>query len=127
MHEHEAPEAAERRKPTRADARGGAGGPGLLSLQQQAGNRAVAGVVARAVEIDELTSHFDVRDEAKLGPEVKKEVGQAVHAGAAAGAETTGEESATGGAGPTEEQQGTGGGAETLPPGGHATMEEEPG
>ena len=64
MHEHEAPEAAERRKP-RADAGGGAGGPGLLSLQQQAGNRAVAGVVARAVQIEEMTSSFNVRDEAK--------------------------------------------------------------
>lgn len=113
MHEHEAPERAERRKP-RADTRGGGTGPGLLSLQQQAGNRAVAGVVARAVEIDELTSNFEVRDEAKLKPDVREEVGNAVHAGAAGG-------------GATEEQEGTGGGAETLPPGGHATMEQEPG
>ena len=115
MHEHEAPEAAERRKP-RADAGGGAGGPGLLSLQQQAGNRAVAGVVARAVQIDEMTSSFDVRDEAKLKPDVKEEIGEAVHAGAGGGAGTTEDQAATGG-----------GGAETLPPGGHATMEEEPG
>jgi hypothetical protein len=117
MHEHEAPEAAERRKP-RTEAGGGAGGPGLLALQQQAGNRAVAGVVARAVEIDEMTSSFDVRDEAKMTPEVQEEVGNAVHAGAGAGG--------GGGAGTTEEQPATGGGAETLPPGGHATMEEEP-
>jgi hypothetical protein len=62
VHEHEAPEAAERRKP-RAET-GGAGGPGLLSLQRQAGNRAVAGAVARAVEIEEMTSSVGVRDEA---------------------------------------------------------------
>lgn len=113
MHEHEAPEAAERRKP-RAEAGGGAGGPGLLSLQRQAGNRAVAGAVARAVEIEEMTSSVGVRDEAKLTPEVGEEVGNALHTGAG------------GGAGTTEEQPATGGGAETLPPGGHATMEEEP-
>ena len=115
MHEHEAPEAAERRKP-RTDAGGAAGGSGLLALQQQAGNRAVAGTVARAVQIEEMTSSFNVRDEAKMTPEVKEEVGDAVHAGAGAG----------GGAGTTEDQPATGGGAETLPPGGHATMEEEP-
>ena len=122
MHEHEAPEAAERRKP-RAEGGGAAGSPGLLALQQQAGNRAVAGVVARAVEIDELTSNFDVRDEAKLGKDTRGEVTEALK----------GErERAGGGAGsddapaPTEQEQPTGGGAETLPPGGHATMEEEP-
>jgi hypothetical protein len=114
VHEHEAPEVAERRKP-RAEAGGGVGGPGLLSLQRQAGNRAVAGVVARAVQIDEMTSSFDVRDEAKLGKGLKSEIAEEVHGLAGAG----------GGAG-TEEQESTGGGAETLPPGGHATMEQEP-
>jgi hypothetical protein len=120
MHEHEAPEAAERRKP-RAETGGAPAGPGLLSLQQQAGNRAVAGVVARAVQIEEMTSNVNVRDEAKMTPELQEEVGNAVHAGAGGGAGTAG-----GGAGTTEEQPATGGGAETLPPGGHATMEEEP-
>ena len=84
MHEHEAPEAAERRKP-RAEAGGGAGGPGLLSLQRQAGNRAVAGAVARAVEIEEMTSSVGVRDEAKLTPEVGEEVGNALHTGSGGG------------------------------------------
>jgi hypothetical protein len=125
VHEHEAPEAAERRKP-RADVGSSVGGPGLLSLQQQAGNRAVAGAVARAVQIDEMTSNVNVRDEAKLTPEVQEEVGNALHAGGGGGAGAT-EEQPTGGGAATDEQQSTGGGADTLPPGGHATMEEEPG
>jgi hypothetical protein len=122
VHEHEAPEAAERRKP-RAEANGGAGGPGILSLQQQAGNRAVAGAVARAVEIEEMTSKFDVRDEAKLGKDTKGEVTEALKGERerAGGGAATDDAPA-----PTEQEQPTGGGAETLPPGGHATMEEEP-
>jgi hypothetical protein len=106
VHEHEAPEAAERRK-LRAETGGGPAGPGLLSLQQQAGNRAVAGAVARAVQIEEMTSNVRTTDNAApMSPDMEETIQNVVHDTAHAG----------------DDQKGP----SSLPPGGHATMEEEP-
>ena len=114
MHEHEVRETPSKGpKPglQRAPARGN----DLLSLQRLAGNSAVTQHVQRAdVQIDELTSTVrPIDNQAQMGPGTESMIEGLVHdtAKAAGGSSESSESS----------------GPSTLPPGGHATMEEEPG
>ena len=78
MREHEAGE-LERKGPAQRAATA-APEHHLLALQRAAGNAAVAQHVQRAdVEIDEMTSNINVRDDARLNKDVRTEVEHAVH------------------------------------------------
>ncbi len=57
----------------------------ILQMQQQSGNDAVrrhlaGSTIQRAVQIDEMTSNIEVRDEANLSPDVANEVKNAMPA-----------------------------------------------
>lgn len=106
MHEHEAgePERAARA----ARSRSAAPEHPLFGLQRAAGNAAVTQHVARAdVQIDEMTSNIRTTDNAApMAPGTEETIENAAHDAAHAG----------------DDQKGP----SALPPGGHATLEEEP-
>jgi len=113
MHEHEVRETPPK-SPKTSVQRAAAPGSDLLSLQRLAGNSAVTQRIQRAdVQIDELNQNVRPMDNAQMGPGNQEAIESIVHDTAkAVGGSTESSESS---------------GPSTLPPGGHATMEEEPG
>jgi hypothetical protein len=112
MHEHEVRETPSKRPKTSVQ-RAAAPVSDLLSLQRLAGNSAVTQRVQRAdVQIDELNQNVRPMDNAQMGAGTQEMVEGLVH------------DTAKLVGGSTESSESSG--PSTLPPGGHATMEEEP-
>jgi len=119
MHEHEVSDAAQHRPKPRSEP--ASAETGLLALQQQAGNRAVArelaagsnarGLVARSVIIEDLEATTEP-------PDQEEQSGWTPHGpGSLESRIEEIDEAAGEKPGPTPD---------TLPPGGHAPMEQEP-
>ena len=107
MHDHEVRETPPK-SPKTSVQRAAAPASDLLSLQRLVGNSAVTQHVQRAVQIDEMDTNVRAVDQAgQMAPGTESMIQDAVHDTAKAG--------------------GAPDGPSTLPPGGHATMEEEPG